>query len=255
MIKLNGVSKSFDLQESKTPKTLQVLQDISLNVDKGEILSVIGPSGCGKTTLLRIIAGLETKTEGTITIEDQEVTGPGPDRGLVFQAFNLFPWMTARENIEFGLLDLPKEERDDRVKRYIDLVGLSGFEDYHPHKLSGGMQQRAGIARALAIEPKVLLLDEPLANVDSQSAEVLLGEFLKIFAATGKTVIYVTHDMDEAIYISDRIAVLSSRPGRLLGITDDTLPKPRWQSDIRLMKEFGLLRTELWKSLKVEKSR
>jgi NitT/TauT family transport system ATP-binding protein len=163
--------------------------------------------------------------------------------------------MTAKENVELGLLDTPQDERDARVKKYIELVGLSGFEDYHPHQLSGGMQQRIGIARALAIEPKVLLLDEPLANVDSQSAEVLLSEFLKIFAETGKTVIYVTHDMDEAIYISDKIAVLSSRPGRLLTLSEDNLPKPRWQSDVRVMKEFGSLRTELWKKLRVERTK
>jgi NitT/TauT family transport system ATP-binding protein len=251
MIVVNGVSKSFNIQRSQETKQLEVLKDVTCNVVDGEVFSIIGPSGCGKTTLLRIIAGLEIKDEGSVRIDDKEIAGPGSDRGFVFQTFNLFPWMSVRENVEFGLYDLPPEQRSKRVNRYIELVGLSGFENYHPHQLSGGMQQRVGMARALAVEPKVLLLDEPLANVDSQTAESLADELLKIFSETQKTVIYVTHNIDEALYISDRVAVMSPRPGTIRFIEEVNLPKPRWESDVRVMPEFGKLRSRLKSSLQV----
>lgn len=251
MIRLDRVSKQFLIHRSKFQTELKVLSAISFDVNDGEIVSLIGPSGCGKSTLLRIAAGLEFQDFGSIIIDGKEVKGPGRDRGLVFQAFNLFPWMTVNENVAFGLHDLSKEEQTRRVKEYIDLVGLSGFEDYHPHELSGGMQQRVGIARALAIEPKVLLLDEPLANVDSQTGEVLIDEFLKIFQKTRKTVIYVTHDIDEALYIADKTVVLSARPGMIKEILTVNLPKPRWEHDVRAMSEFGILRSKLRQALRL----
>ncbi|MGI0080167.1 MAG: ABC transporter ATP-binding protein [Nitrososphaerales archaeon] len=249
MIRIEGISKSFLTYSKRMASTLSVLEEISFSVNEAEVVSVIGPSGCGKTTLLRIIAGLESKSSGSINIDGKEITGAGPDRGLVFQTFNLFPWMTVQQNVEFGLLHLTPEEREGRAKRFINMVGLSGFEKYHPHKISGGMQQRVGIARALAIEPKVLLLDEPLANVDSQTAEKLVDEFLKVFDQTGKTVIYVTHNMDEAIHVSDRIVVLSARPGRIQQIYDVKIPKPRWQYDTRSSPEFAALRSKMRVSL------
>jgi len=252
MIDLDRVSKDFIVHQ-KEARQLAVLRDISFKVNEGEVYAVIGPSGCGKTTLLRIIAGLEEKNSGSIRINSDEVSGPGRDRGLVFQTFNLFPWMTVRQNVEFVLYDLASEERDARVKRYIDLVGLSGFEDYHPHQLSGGMLQRVGIARALSIEPNVLLLDEPLANVDSQTAELLIDELLKIFEKTRKTAIYVTHNMDEAIYVADKIIVLSQRPGTVMDVIDVNLPKPRWLYDVRGLPEFAALRSKLRRFLGLAK--
>lgn len=226
-----------------------VLEDISFSVKDGELVSIIGPSGCGKTTFLKIIAGLEPKTKGSIRLNGKEISSAGKDRGLVFQTFNLFPWMNVQENVEFGLYELSPKERSERSSRFINLVGLVGFEKYHPHELSGGMQQRVGIARALAIEPEVLLLDEPLANVDAQTAEKLIDEFLKIFEITKKTVIYVTHNMDESIYASDRIVVLSARPGRVKEIYEVNLPKPRWKYEIRSLPEFAALRYKLRDSL------
>jgi NitT/TauT family transport system ATP-binding protein len=249
LITVGHVSKSFKVFNSKKPTQLDVLEDISFSVSGSEIVSVIGPSGSGKTTLLRIIAGLESQSSGSISIDGKEITGPGTDRGLVFQTFNLFPWMNVQENVEFGLFNFTKEERAKRAQQCISMVGLSGFEKYNPHQLSGGMQQRVGIARALAINPKVLLLDEPLANVDAQTAENLADEFLKVFEETMKSVIYVTHNMDEAIYVSDRIVVLSSRPGRVVEIYDVNLPKPRWSNDVRATMDFGVLRSKLRRSL------
>jgi NitT/TauT family transport system ATP-binding protein len=251
MIRLDKVNKSFAVGKGKTVQQLIVLNDISFSVGDGEIVSLIGPSGCGKSTLLRIAAGLESRDSGSIAIDGNEITAPGRDRGLVFQAFNLMPWMSVLDNVAFGIHDLPREEQLARATKYIGLVGLTGFETYHPHQLSGGMQQRVGIARALAIEPKVLLLDEPLANVDSQTGEVLIDEFLKIFDTTKKTVIYVTHDIDEAIYIADKTVVLSARPGRIVEVFDVNLPKPRWKHEVRAMPEFGVLRSKLRQSLRL----
>jgi NitT/TauT family transport system ATP-binding protein len=250
MLEVQSLNKRFTVSEHES---LTVLQDISFSVDKGEVVSIIGPSGCGKTTILRVIAGLEARDSGSVKVDGKEVTGTGKDRGLVFQTFNLFPWMTALENVEFGLLDLKPEERKKRAEHYLHLVGLSDFESYHPNRLSGGMLQRVGTARALAIEPEVLLLDEPMANVDAQTAETLLDEFLRIFQATGKTVIYVTHSMDEALYVSDRVLVLSARPARIIEVVNVGFPKPRWEHDIRSMPEFGSNRSRLRKLLGLAK--
>lgn len=249
MIEIDEVTKRFRRNNSGKQTELVVLEDISFNVKDGELVSIIGPSGCGKTTFLKIIAGLEPKTKGSIRLNGKEISSAGKDRGLVFQTFNLFPWMNVQENVEFGLHELRPKERSERSSRFIKLVGLESFEKYHPHELSGGMQQRVGIARALAIEPEVLLLDEPLANVDAQTAEKLIDEFLKIFEITKKTVIYVTHNMDEAIYASDRIVVLSARPGKVKEIYEVNLPKPRWNYEIRSLPEFGALRYKLRDSL------
>lgn len=248
IVRIEQVSKSFPSRRKEIGK-LQVLKDISFRVHSNEVVAVIGPSGCGKTTLMRIIAGLEQKDSGSITINGKEVTSAGPDRGLVFQTFNLFPWMTVRDNVEFGLQKLDPSEKLEISQRFIKLVGLEGFEMFHPHELSGGMQQRVGIARALAIDPAVLLLDEPLANVDAQTAEKLIDELLKILQETMKTTIYVTHNMDEAIYSSDRIVVLSPRPGTVKEIYDVNLPKPRYEHDVRSLPEFGHLRSKLRKAL------
>ncbi len=250
MLEVESLSKSFHVSSKES---LTVLDDISFTVDKGEVVSIIGPSGCGKTTLLRIVAGLEEKDSGSIKVDGREITGPGKDRGLVFQTFNLFPWMTTGQNVEFGVLDLRPEERKRRTEKYIKLVGLSDFAAYHPNRLSGGMQQRVGIARALSIEPDLLLLDEPLANVDAQTAETLLDEFLKIFQETGKSVVYVTHSMDEALYVSDKVLVLSARPAKIIEVVHLDFPKPRWEHDVRSLPEFGANRSKLRKLLGLAK--
>lgn len=246
-VEVKDVKKSFQLTREK--ETLQVLDGISFSVGQGELISIIGPSGCGKTTLVRILAGIEKPDSGSIMIDNAEVTGPGSNRGVVFQTFNLFPWMTIEQNVGIGILDVPEEERKQRVEAYLTMVGLQGFENYHPHQLSGGMQQRVGVARALALEPKVLLVDEALANVDAQTAEQLMDQLLQVFSKTKKTVIFVTHNMDEAIYMSNRIVVLAKRPSKVIQVLEDSLPVPRWERDVRVMPEYGQLRTTLRKSL------
>jgi len=213
----------------KGEEQLVALEDIDLEVMDGEFVCILGPSGCGKTTLLRIIAGLEKQTKGRILLKGVEVTGPGPDRGMVFQEFALFPWRTVRRNVEFGLeiKGVPPEKRREISQRYIDLVGLKGFEDSHPNQLSGGMKQRVGIARALANEPAILLMDEPFGALDAQTRNQMQKELLHIWAETKKTVIFITHSVDEAVFLADRVIVLTSRPGRVRTVHDVGLPRPR----------------------------
>jgi NitT/TauT family transport system ATP-binding protein len=208
---------------------LVALEDISLEVKDGEFVCVLGPSGCGKTTLLRIIAGLESKTTGSIMLQGNEITGPGSDRGMVFQEFGLFPWRTVRKNIEFGLeiKKIPPEQRQEIANRYIDLVGLKGFESSHPNQLSGGMKQRVGIARALANDPAILLMDEPFGALDAQTRNQMQKELLRIWKETKKTAIFITHSVDESVFLADRIVVLTSRPGRIRNIYRVDLPRPR----------------------------
>lgn len=208
---------------------LVALDRIDLKVKDGEFVCILGPSGCGKTTLLRIIAGLEKKTDGGLILKGNEISGPGPDRGMVFQEFALFPWRTVRRNVEFGLevKGVPPEKRREISNRYIDLVGLKGFEDSHPNQLSGGMKQRVGIARALANEPAILLMDEPFGALDAQTRNQMQKELLGIWQETKKTVVFITHSVDEAVYLSDRVVVMSSRPGRVKTIHDIDLPRPR----------------------------
>jgi NitT/TauT family transport system ATP-binding protein len=191
ILKITDLSKTFTSRESN----LLALTDINLDVKEGEFICLLGPSGCGKTTLLRIIAGLEQRTTGSMCLNGVEIQGPGPDRGMVFQEFALFPWRTVRKNVEFGLeiKKLPPEEREKIADRYIDLVGLKGFEKSHPNQLSGGMKQRVGIARALANEPSILLMDEPFGALDAQTRNQMQKELLRIWQETKKTVIFVTH--------------------------------------------------------------
>ncbi|MBM4237091.1 MAG: ABC transporter ATP-binding protein, partial [Euryarchaeota archaeon] len=215
-----------------------------------EFVCVLGPSGCGKTTLLRIVAGLETKTSGSVRIDGSEVTGPGSDRGMVFQEFALFPWRTVRRNVEFGLeiRKVPKEERRVVSDKYIRLVGLDGFENSHPFELSGGMKQRVGIARALANEPKVLLMDEPFGALDAQTRNMMQKELLRIWEETKKTVLFITHSVDEAVYLADRIVVMTARPGTLKEIFDITWERPRDRASV----EFASLRKKILQELERE---
>jgi NitT/TauT family transport system ATP-binding protein len=205
------------------------LEDVSLEVKLAEFLCIVGPSGCGKTTLLRLIAGLDHPSSGKIILEGKEVKGPSPDRGMVFQEFSLFPWRTVVKNVEFGLeiKGLKERERREIAEEYIELVGLTGFEDHYPYELSGGMKQRVAIARALATEPSILLMDEPFGSVDAQTRNVLQQELLEIWERTKKTILFVTHSVDEAIYLGDRIAVMSTRPGRIVECCAITITRPR----------------------------
>src|SRR5258708_7579186 len=203
------------------------LDDVSLTVRTREFLALLGPSGCGKSTLLYLMGGFLPIEGGRILIEGQPVAGPGPDRGIVFQHFALFPWKSVRANILYGLerAGLPRAERELRAQAYIDLVGLSGFEDSYPSQLSGGMKQRTAIARTLAFDPKILLMDEPFGALDAQTRGLMQAELLRIWQLTPKTVIFVTHDVQEAVYLADRVAVMSARPGRIKTIVDTKFDK------------------------------
>jgi NitT/TauT family transport system ATP-binding protein len=225
------VSKSFRIrgQRGSQDRILNVLGDVSFDVRQGEVVSLIGESGCGKTTLLRIIQGLIRLDNGSILVDGVPVTKPGRDRGFVFQHASLLPWRNARHNVEFGLelQGVPAAERASRAQELLNLVGLGQAADQYPHQLSGGMQQRVGLARALAIDPAILLMDEPFSALDAQTREVLQDELLRIHAETAKTTLFVTHDLDEALYLSDRVVVLAARPGRVKRIIDIPFAYPR----------------------------
>jgi sulfonate transport system ATP-binding protein len=236
-LQVQAVSKSFASNDGG----LLALQDINLDICPGEFTCIVGGSGCGKTTLLRIIAGLERNYSGTVMLGDKIVAGPGLDRGLVFQEHRLLPWLTVQENVGFGISDLPIPERAERVRQYIDLVGLQGFEHSFPHQLSGGMAQRVAIARALASCPQLLLLDEPFGALDALTRIRMQQELLRIWVARSTTMILVTHDIDEAIYLADRIVIMSPRPGTIKRVVQVELPRPRDRTGFQL--------TELRKSI------
>ncbi|QEL13532.1 ABC transporter ATP-binding protein [Limnoglobus roseus] len=228
-----NVSKAFTAADGST---VVALERVSLEVAAGELVSLVGPSGCGKSTLLRLAAGLDHPTAGELTVGNEPIAGPSADRGLVFQDPTLFPWLTVRRNIEAGLAARGQLRRRRReVDEYLTLVGLDGFADAYPHQLSGGMAQRAALARALVNHPGVLLLDEPLGALDQFTRMRMQDELLRIWAARGTTMLLVTHDIDEALYLSDRIAVMSPRPGRIDRILDVALPRPRHRNDRRFL--------------------
>ncbi|OPX63704.1 MAG: Trehalose/maltose import ATP-binding protein MalK [Methanomassiliicoccales archaeon PtaB.Bin134] len=239
ILEIKDLKKSFPKKKGE----MVAIADFDLNVEEGEFLCILGPSGCGKTTILRIIAGLESQTTGKILLNGKEIAGPGSDRGMVFQEFALFPWRTVRRNVEFGLelKGVSAEERHERTQRYIDLVGLKGFEDYHPYQLSGGMKQRVGIARALANEPAILLMDEPFGALDAQTRNLMQKELLRIWSETRKTVIFITHSVDEAVFLADRIVVMTARPSSIGEIYEIKWPRPR----DRASPEFAALRKQI----------
>jgi sulfonate transport system ATP-binding protein len=217
---------------------LAVLRDICLTIDPGEFVCVVGGSGCGKTTLLRILAGLETDYEGSVCLDGRRISGPGLNRGVVFQEHRLLPWLTVHDNIAFGLARLAPAERTRKVRRYLDLVGLKNFEREYPHQLSGGMSQRVAIARALAGCPEVLLLDEPFASLDALTRIRMQEELLRLWQAERTTVVLVTHDIEEAVYLADRVVVMSSQPGTIKNVLKIELSRPRERTD----REFGRIR-------------
>jgi ABC-type nitrate/sulfonate/bicarbonate transport system ATPase subunit len=226
-ISIRCVSKQFfDIAQSQE---ILALQDIDLEVGCAEFLTIIGQSGCGKSTLLNVIAGFEQVSAGSIEIDGKPVTRPGPDRGVVFQEYALFPWLTVYENIAFGLREqrIPTPERDARVRGQIEIVGLLGFEARYPHELSGGMRQRVAIARVLVTDPKSLLMDEPFAALDAQTRSLMQQELLTVWQRSQRSVIFITHNIEEAIFLGDRVVVMTPRPGRIKSIVPIDLPRPR----------------------------
>jgi len=214
---------------SRTGAPVTALENISLDVADKEFSVIVGPSGCGKTSLLRLVAGLIEPTEGTITLDSRRISGPGKDRGMVFQSYTLFPWLTVQHNVEFGLriAGVSAALRRETAQRFIAQVGLNGFERLYPKQLSGGMMQRVALARALANDPAVLLMDEPFGALDSQTRSLMQELLLDIWQASHKTVLFITHDIDESILLGDRVYVMTARPGRIKEMVEITLPRPR----------------------------
>ncbi|MBO0829488.1 MAG: ABC transporter ATP-binding protein [Streptosporangiales bacterium] len=239
---------------TKRGNTLEALHDVSFSVAPGEFVALLGASGCGKTTLLRTVDGLEPITSGQLLINGEEEHTPGPDRGVVFQQDSLFPWRSVLKNVRMGLefQRKPRKVASEQARRYIELVGLGGFEDHYPHELSGGMRQRANLARAFCIQPELLLMDEPFAALDAQTREIMQTELLRIWAETaGGTVLFVTHQIDEATFLSDRIVVLTARPGRIKEIVDVPFPRPRDLS-IKRTPEFVAIVDRVWTMIEEE---
>jgi len=250
---IDGVSKIY----MDKRREVTALQNTSFAVKPSEFVTLLGPSGCGKSTILKIVAGLEQPTSGKVLLDGKEITGPGRDRGMVFQTYTLFPWLTVRDNIEFGLdvAGRSKAERKDVSDHYIEKIGLKGFENAYPRELSGGMKQRVAIARALANDPEVLLMDEPFGALDAQTRTVMQELLLDVWDESHKTIIFVTHDVEEAVFIGDTIYVMSARPGRIKERIEVTLP-PKRTYDLKLSDEFlrikkdvlALIREEAWKA-------
>src|SRR5579885_421455 len=244
------VSKAFSLRVDGEVHHVQALERVSFSVHDGEIVALIGPSGCGKTTALRVAMGLDPATSGRVTVDGREVKGCGHERGMVFQHAELLPWLSAMQNVMFGLemKGVHGAALRATAEKYLELVGLSESRNRRPHQLSGGMKQRVGIARALAIDPKVLLMDEPFGALDAQTRETLQAELLDIHARTGKTILFVTHDLDEAVLIADRIVIM--REGRIQEILHVPLPRPRGDLGVaRGTREFAETRYHVWKAL------
>ncbi len=247
-ISARNVSKKYTIKRSG--KEFLAAEDVTLDINEGEFICIVGPSGCGKSTFLQMVAGLETVSGGALLVDGKPVTGPGADRGMVFQSYALFPWRTVLQNIEFGLeiKGMAAAERREVALRAAHTVGLKGFENSYPRELSGGMKQRVGIARALANEPSIILLDEPFAALDAQTREMLQEELLTIWREQKRTILFITHSVQEAVYLSTRIAIMSARPGRIKRIIDVDLPYPR---DIT-SPAFGALMKPVYAELKEE---
>jgi len=250
-LSVHGVTRSFPAQGGGAA-TL-ALRPTDLALRQGEFVAILGPSGCGKSTLLRIVAGLDTPTAGTVSLHGDRVTGPGPERGMVFQSYTLFPWLTVEQNIAFGLAEKGVKQAEQReiVQKFIHRVGLEKFEKHWPRQLSGGMQQRCALARALANDPEILLLDEPFGALDHQTRELMQELLLEIFLADRKTVLFVTHDIDEAIFLAERVVVMTARPGAIKLDVPVPLPYPRdWT--VKTTPEFAALKGQLMGAIRDE---
>ena len=251
ILSVRGVSRSFPSTSGGAP-TL-ALQATDLEVAENDFITILGPSGCGKSTLLRIVAGLDVQTSGEVLLEGKSITAPGADRGMVFQSYTLFPWLNVLDNVCFGLRErgLARPEQLEIAQSFIHKVGLTGFEKHFPKQLSGGMQQRTAIARALANNPRILLMDEPFGALDHQTRELMQELLLGIWEAERKTVLFVTHDIDEAVFMGSRVVVMSARPGRIKLDRVVPLPHPRHYS-VKTTPEFTALKAELTEQVRVE---
>ena len=249
LLSIRGVERRF---ASSTGSTL-ALQATDLNVAENEFITILGPSGCGKSTLLRIVAGLDHPTAGAVTLDGRRIDGPGADRGMVFQSYTLFPWLNVLDNVCFGLRErgLPRSEQVATARTYIAQVGLKGFEQHYPKQLSGGMQQRTALARALANRPRMLLMDEPFGALDHQTRELMQELLLSIWEAEKKTVLFVTHDIDEAVFMGSRVVVMSARPGRIKLDHPVPLPHPRHYA-MKTTPDFAALKAELTEAVRAE---
>jgi NitT/TauT family transport system ATP-binding protein len=225
-LEVKGLGKEF---ETPGGSVVTALKDINFKTHKREFVCVIGPSGCGKSTLIRILAGLETPSSGAVLLDGKEVRGPGPDRGMVFQGYTLFPWLTVKKNVMFGLVQSgrARDIAEEEARQWIDLVGLTKFADSYPHQLSGGMKQRVAIARALANQPRILLMDEPFGALDAQTRAKMQAYLMEIWQNIDITILFITHDLDEAIYLADRILVLKAHPGEVQELIEVPVPQPR----------------------------
>lgn len=245
-IRIDNLSKTYQKDE----KVTVAIEVFDLDIKKGELISIVGPSGCGKTTILRMIAGLLEPTSGSISIAGRPCSGPGPDRGMVFQDFALLPWRSVRRNVELGLeiAGMPKEERKARAEKYLEIVGLQDFADSSINELSGGMKQRVGIARALVNNPDVILMDEPFGALDAQTRNIMQAGLVRILEKTDQTIIFITHSVDEAVFLSDRIVILTKRPAKIKEIVEIPWPRPR----DRASPEFTALRKRILEELEKE---
>src|SRR2546425_1823879 len=249
-IAADGVSVTF---RSANRAPVPALADFDLRVARGQFVSLVGPSGCGKSTFLNVVLGLRRPDSGEVRIDGRRVDGPAPDRAMVFQEFGLLPWRTVEANVELGLelRGMASAERRRRATDLIHLVGLTGFERHYPHELSGGMKQRVGLARALATNPEILLMDEPFAALDAQTRDLMQAELLQVWGRTKKTVLFVTHSIEEAAYLSDRVIVMTARPGRTKDVLKIQLARPR-DYEMRLTPEFNEIKSRIWEVLKEE---
>ncbi len=249
-IQARDISLTF---KPKNRDSVTALKELTLDVAKGEFVSLVGPSGCGKSTFLNVLLGLLKPDGGEIRLNGKQITGPGQERAMVFQEFGLLPWRTVLANVELGLelKGVQASVRRERAMELIKMAGLAGFASHYPHELSGGMKQRVGLARALVTDPEVLLMDEPFAALDAQTRDLMQMELLQIWDRTKKTVVFVTHSIEEAAYLSDRVIVISARPGRAKDVMKIALPRPR-DYEMRLSAEFNDIKARIWASLKEE---
>ena len=250
-LSIESVGREFPASRGGTPT--RALTPVSLSIDDNDFITILGPSGCGKSTLLRIVAGLDRPTEGRVLLDGQPVTGPGAERGVVFQSYTLFPWLTIEENVAFGLREkgIAHDIRTGTAREWCSRVGLNGFENHYPKQLSGGMQQRTAIARVLANDPKIMLLDEPFGALDNQTRALMQEMLLGIWEREKKTILFVTHDIEEAIFLANRVVVMSARPGRIKADIKVDLPHPRHYT-LKTSPEFSALKAQLTEEIRVE---